>query len=224
MAARYRTDQVGSLLWPQELLAARADYKAGRPNLDDLRRLEDRIILAALDIQREVGIDVFTNGEMRRDSWQSELGAAVEGSLKNASCFGGVTPTAGSRRSRVTSRSSMTSGASANVEGLGPSGRRAVAAIRGVLSGLEVHPARMRRHLVESTVAERLAFRLAEKHGRGESRDLVADAVATGKPPREALADRLEAEELGALLDGTTSLGSAEEFVDRALARYDNER
>ncbi len=79
MGNRYRADQVGSLLRPPELLQARAEYAEGRLGLQELRQVEDRAILDALEMQRRVGIDVFTDGEYRRKSFLSDLADAVEG-------------------------------------------------------------------------------------------------------------------------------------------------
>jgi 5-methyltetrahydropteroyltriglutamate--homocysteine methyltransferase len=75
----YRADQVGSLLRPPDLLEARAAHAAGRLGLDELRAREDRAILDALDRQRRVGIDVCTDGELRRGSWLTSMADAVEG-------------------------------------------------------------------------------------------------------------------------------------------------
>src|SRR5215207_7908131 len=79
MPTIYRTDQVGSLVRPAKLLDARDEYKAGKISLEDLRKVEDESILEALRMQREVGIDIYTDGEMRRDSWQTGIVEAVEG-------------------------------------------------------------------------------------------------------------------------------------------------
>jgi 5-methyltetrahydropteroyltriglutamate--homocysteine methyltransferase len=81
MARVCRADQVGSLLRPPELLEARTLYAAGRLALDELRAREDRAILDALARQRGVGIDVCTDGEMRRGSWLTDMAEAVEGFL-----------------------------------------------------------------------------------------------------------------------------------------------
>jgi methionine synthase II (cobalamin-independent) len=75
----YRTDQIGSLLRPARLLDARDDFHAGRINLEQLRHVEDDAILDALRMQRQIGLDVFTDGEMRRDAWQTNFSQAVEG-------------------------------------------------------------------------------------------------------------------------------------------------
>ncbi len=79
MSTQYRADQVGSLLRPAELLQARAAHEAGRLSLNELRQVEDRTILDALELQRQVGLDVFTDGEYRRGSWLTDIAEAVEG-------------------------------------------------------------------------------------------------------------------------------------------------
>src|ERR687885_107264 len=76
---RYRTDQIGSLLRPAKLLDARDDFHAGRISLEQLRRVEDEAILDALKMQEQIGLDVYTDGEMRRDAWQTNFSQAVEG-------------------------------------------------------------------------------------------------------------------------------------------------
>jgi 5-methyltetrahydropteroyltriglutamate--homocysteine methyltransferase len=75
----YRADHVGSLLRPQELLQARAGYAEGRLREDELRAAEDHAIEDALRKQRNVGLSVFSDGEMRRGSWLTDMAEAVEG-------------------------------------------------------------------------------------------------------------------------------------------------
>lgn len=75
MLPMYRADHVGSLLRPQELLQARASG-AGP---DALKQAEDQAILQALDLQRQAGLDVFTDGEYRRGTWLGDMADAVEG-------------------------------------------------------------------------------------------------------------------------------------------------
>lgn len=74
-----RTDVVGSLLRPPELLAARDAVSAGRMPQADFKRIEDRAVDQAVRLQEEAGIDVVTDGEMRRLSFQSQLLESVEG-------------------------------------------------------------------------------------------------------------------------------------------------
>ncbi len=77
MSARYRADQVGSLKRPPELVEA----KLGERQLSEgeLRRLEDQAILDILEMQRQTGIDVFTDGEFRRRSYMAGFWDAIEG-------------------------------------------------------------------------------------------------------------------------------------------------
>jgi 5-methyltetrahydropteroyltriglutamate--homocysteine methyltransferase len=79
MVARYRAEQVGSLLRPPEVLEAHAAHAEGRIPLHELRRIEDVAILKALDVQRDAGIDVFTDGEYRRSSWAGDFSDSVDG-------------------------------------------------------------------------------------------------------------------------------------------------
>src|SRR5512134_1680730 len=76
MTARYRADQVGSLLRPPDLLAARA---AAPPDPESLRRIEDAHVLRVLARQKELGFEVFTDGELRRRNFMSDFTDAVEG-------------------------------------------------------------------------------------------------------------------------------------------------
>jgi 5-methyltetrahydropteroyltriglutamate--homocysteine methyltransferase len=79
MTTRYRADQIGSLLRPPELLAARAAHAEGRLPAEGLREVEDRAILDALTQQRASGIDVLTDGEFRRGAFLTDVHEAVEG-------------------------------------------------------------------------------------------------------------------------------------------------
>jgi 5-methyltetrahydropteroyltriglutamate--homocysteine methyltransferase len=79
MPARFRAEQVGSLLRPTELLQARAAYTESKIPLEELRAKEDHAIGQALEKQRRVGIDILSDGEMRRGSWATDMAEAVEG-------------------------------------------------------------------------------------------------------------------------------------------------
>ena len=74
-----RTDVVGSLLRPPWLLRAREDVAAGRITPAAFKAIEDRAVDEAISLQEEAGLDVVTDGEMRRLSFQSQLPEAVEG-------------------------------------------------------------------------------------------------------------------------------------------------
>src|SRR5207249_2330892 len=70
---------VGSLLRPPELLEARERHDLGELPHADFKRIEDAAVDAALRLQEQAWLDVVTDGEMRRLSFQSLLPAAVEG-------------------------------------------------------------------------------------------------------------------------------------------------
>jgi 5-methyltetrahydropteroyltriglutamate--homocysteine methyltransferase len=74
-----RADVVGSLLRPPELLEARDAYAHGELSHADFKAAEDRAVDHVIALQEEAGLDVVTDGEMRRLSFQSGLPAAVEG-------------------------------------------------------------------------------------------------------------------------------------------------
>ena len=75
----YRADHVGSFLRPTEVKEARATCREGRLSLAQLHDIEDRAILAVVERQRSIGVDIFTDGELRRSGFQNDLAEAVEG-------------------------------------------------------------------------------------------------------------------------------------------------
>lgn len=79
MTTIYRADQVGSLIRPASLLAARQAYAEKRISRDVLRVEEERAILEALQIQHAAGIGIFSDGEMRRDAYSTVFSEAVAG-------------------------------------------------------------------------------------------------------------------------------------------------
>ncbi len=79
MAPAFRADQVGSFLRPPDVKDAHTAYVKGQVPLAELRQLEDRAILDVLALQREVGIDVYSDGEFRRGGWASDFSEAVDG-------------------------------------------------------------------------------------------------------------------------------------------------
>jgi 5-methyltetrahydropteroyltriglutamate--homocysteine methyltransferase len=84
MSEAYRADHVGSLLRPAPLKEARAALREGRLPLEQLRYVEDGAILAAIERQRSLGVDIFTDGELRRSGFQNDLIEAVEGFVTTA--------------------------------------------------------------------------------------------------------------------------------------------
>jgi len=57
------------MLRPAYLLQARRDKEAGTLSEDDLRQVEDRAVREAIELQEAVGLDVISDGELRRLSW-----------------------------------------------------------------------------------------------------------------------------------------------------------
>ncbi len=74
-----RAEHVGSLLRPQRLLDAREAHAGGRLDDHELKSVEDDAVREAVALQEEAGLPVVTDGELRRESFQSELTAAVDG-------------------------------------------------------------------------------------------------------------------------------------------------
>jgi 5-methyltetrahydropteroyltriglutamate--homocysteine methyltransferase len=75
----FRADHVGSLLRPPDLRRARADFKAGRIDSDELRAVEDDAILNVMALQRDAGLQTVTDGEFRRTSWHMDFIYALGG-------------------------------------------------------------------------------------------------------------------------------------------------
>ncbi len=73
------TDVVGSLLRPPELLEARRRLEDGAITDAEFKPVEDAAVDAAVMLQESAGMEVVTDGEMRRLSFQSGLPDAVDG-------------------------------------------------------------------------------------------------------------------------------------------------
>lgn len=76
MNDQYKADQVGSFLRPSEILEAR-QREASDP--ESLRTLEDKHVVRVLAKQKEIGFEIFTDGELRRRNFMSDFTDAVEG-------------------------------------------------------------------------------------------------------------------------------------------------
>ncbi|HEY7676797.1 MAG TPA: cobalamin-independent methionine synthase II family protein [Candidatus Methylomirabilis sp.] len=81
----YRSDVVGSLLRPEYLVQGRRHLEAGRLSPDAFKGLEDRAVDEAITLQEAAGLDVITDGELRRYAYYGHFVEAVEGFDK----FGG---------------------------------------------------------------------------------------------------------------------------------------
>lgn len=75
----YRSDVIGSLLRPDYLKQAREQREGGGLAPAEFKRIEDRAVDEAVKLQTEAGLDVITDGEMRRYAFYGHFIDAVEG-------------------------------------------------------------------------------------------------------------------------------------------------
>jgi 5-methyltetrahydropteroyltriglutamate--homocysteine methyltransferase len=78
----FRAEHVGSLLRPPALVQARTDLALGRIPAEELRRVEDDAVRAAVRMQEEVGLQGITDGELRRGSWHMDFMYQIGGVIK----------------------------------------------------------------------------------------------------------------------------------------------
>ena len=74
-----RADAPGSLLRPTYLQKARAALASGELTMAAFRRIEDQAVDEAIALQEDAGLDVVTDGEMRRADFMAPLYEAVHG-------------------------------------------------------------------------------------------------------------------------------------------------
>ena len=75
----FRSDVVGSLLRPDYLKEARKRRDAGEISPVEFKRIEDRAVDEAIVLQLDAGLDVISDGEMRRYAFYGHLIDSVEG-------------------------------------------------------------------------------------------------------------------------------------------------
>src|SRR2546430_6020875 len=75
----YRSDVVGSLLRPAYLVEAGRGAESGHLDAAAFKRLEDRAVDEAIDLQEAAGLAVVTDGEMRRYAFFGHLIEALDG-------------------------------------------------------------------------------------------------------------------------------------------------
>lgn len=79
MTAQWRSETVGSLLRPPQLIDARRRLAAGELDPPEFKRIEDAAVQAAVALQEKAGLDVIADGEMRRESWISPFAEGFTG-------------------------------------------------------------------------------------------------------------------------------------------------
>src|ERR1051326_6279315 len=81
----YRAEVVGSLLRPTYLAEARKQFEDGQLDAAAFKAIEDRAVNEAITLQEAAGIDIITDGELRRYAFFGHLIDALDGFDK----FGG---------------------------------------------------------------------------------------------------------------------------------------
>ena len=79
----HRADHCGSLIRTDKLKRARADFVHGRLSSDALTAIEDEAILHALELQRQAGMTIYSDGEFRRGSWLAAVSAEFFDGMHN---------------------------------------------------------------------------------------------------------------------------------------------
>lgn len=77
--SNFRSDVVGSLLRPEYLKEARQSHDSGALSHAEFKKIEDRAVNEAIDVHVKAGMDVVTDGEMRRYAFFGHLPDSVEG-------------------------------------------------------------------------------------------------------------------------------------------------
>jgi 5-methyltetrahydropteroyltriglutamate--homocysteine methyltransferase len=75
----YRAEVVGSMLRPEYLKQAREEHVAGTLGARDFKRIEDRAVDEVIALQEAAGVDVVSDGELRRFGFVGSLTEIVEG-------------------------------------------------------------------------------------------------------------------------------------------------
>jgi len=79
MTSAHRAEVIGSLLRPAYLKDARRRHASGAITDTELKRVEDRAVDEAVQIQTRAGVSVVTDGEMRRYAYFGHFIDSVEG-------------------------------------------------------------------------------------------------------------------------------------------------
>ena len=74
-----RAEVVGSMLRPAYLRDARPKWEAGELSTSEFKAIEDRAVDEVIALQENCGVDVVTDGEMRRFTFTGPLTDAIEG-------------------------------------------------------------------------------------------------------------------------------------------------
>lgn len=75
----FKADHVGSFLRPERLKLARLQHENGEITAEELRRIEDEEIIKLVKSQKEAGLKVVTDGELRRKLWHFDFLSGFDG-------------------------------------------------------------------------------------------------------------------------------------------------
>lgn len=84
LVAPFRFDNVGSFLRPEKLKEARAAFAKGSISEGELKKVEDEAIVDLIQKQKEVGLQVITDGEFRRSWWHLDFMWGLNGVEKES--------------------------------------------------------------------------------------------------------------------------------------------
>jgi len=79
MAQTFHCDVIGSLLRPRYLTQARDAVASGQLSVPAFKRIEDRAVDQAIAMQEGIGLDVITDGELRRFSFLDQIVGELDG-------------------------------------------------------------------------------------------------------------------------------------------------
>src|SRR5215510_13632194 len=79
MANLYHAEVLGSLLRPQYLKDARTQWEAKQLSTREFKQSEDRAVDEMIALQEQCGVDVITDGEMRRTHFIAPLTDVITG-------------------------------------------------------------------------------------------------------------------------------------------------
>jgi len=79
MQTVFRAETIGSLLRPSYLAEARRRHADGEITAAELKRVEDRAVDSAIALQEGAGLDVVTDGELRRQVFFDQFIRGLEG-------------------------------------------------------------------------------------------------------------------------------------------------
>jgi 5-methyltetrahydropteroyltriglutamate--homocysteine methyltransferase len=79
MATTYRAEVIGSMLRPEYLKQARKRWEAKGISTREFKEIEDRAVDEMIVLQEKCGVDVVTDGEMRRTHFIAPLTDVITG-------------------------------------------------------------------------------------------------------------------------------------------------